>query len=79
MKGGEEIMTMLKSLEVLALGKKDEKHYPISPKLKDRTRLTTWRQNLLTTATVPDRQRYARAIRSIHVREKLELTDNHGS
>lgn len=72
-------MTMLKSLEVLALGKNDERHYPISPKLKDRTRLTNWRQNLLKTATVPDRRRYASAIQNEHVREQLDLSENHGS
>ncbi len=71
-------MTLLRSVESLAHGR-DEVHYPVSPKLQDPAQVEIWRQNILKTGTSADIERYAAAMEKPAVREKLGLTDNHGS
>lgn len=54
-------MTMLRSLEIAGYGK-DPKNWPVSPKLLNEDALRQWRENIATSGTQADKERYLHAI-----------------
>ena len=72
-------MSMLRSLEVYASRAEQNPKSYLSRRLFDSEQFKRWRENILKNGTAADLQRYAKALHSAGVSEKLGMDGNHGS